>query len=308
MSGAGVGHLVHFCGRTAMNFEERALSFPCHDAWLYGVASVPEQAHVRGVLIVVGGPQYRAGSHRQFTLLARSLAAQGIPAMRFDYRGMGDSDGSARSFESVNQDLRAAIGQFISAVPGMKEVVIWGLCDAASAALFYASQDTRVTGLVLLNPWVRTTGGIAKTTLKHYYRGRLLEADLWKKILSGRFDYAAAASSFARLVGAAFGTKKDTAAAAGAASSVETASEAPLPERMLAGFSQFKGKVLLVISGNDLTAQEFLDMAQASAAWQRLLAAPRVTRHSLAEADHTFSRRVWRDQVSNWTGDWVKSW
>ena len=35
---------------------------------------------------------------------------------------------------------------------------------------------------------------------------------------------------------------------------------------------------------------------------------PRVQRETLAEADHTFSRRVWRDQVSAWTGNWVTSW
>ena len=54
--------------------------------------------------------------------------------------------------------------------------------------------------------------------------------------------------------------------------------------------------------------QEFLDMEKGSVPWQRLLAEPRVTRQTLAEADHTFSRRIWRDQVAAWTGSWVKSW
>ncbi|HBZ05431.1 MAG TPA: hydrolase 1, exosortase A system-associated, partial [Massilia sp.] len=49
----------------------------CRGAWLYGIVSLPAAPHPRGVLIVVGGPQYRAGSHRQFTLLARDLAAAG---------------------------------------------------------------------------------------------------------------------------------------------------------------------------------------------------------------------------------------
>ena len=46
--------------------EERALSFACRGAWLYGILSLPQAASApaRGVLIVVGGPQYRAGSHR----------------------------------------------------------------------------------------------------------------------------------------------------------------------------------------------------------------------------------------------------
>jgi exosortase A-associated hydrolase 1 len=283
-----------------MNYKEHAINFPCHEANLYGVLSVPQQAVSRGVLIVVGGPQYRAGSHRQFTLLARSLAAQGIAALRFDYRGMGDSEGSARSFEEVEEDLRAAIDFFLQAVPAINEVVVWGLCDAASAALFYAAKDARVGGLVLLNPWARTSDGAAKTTLKHYYRRRLLDAGLWKKIASGRFEYRAAGKSLLRLVRAAFG--------AGPASTASQASPGRLPDRMLAGLSAFKGKVLLIISPIDLTAQEFLEIVKGSVQWQRLLADTRVTRESLADADHTFSRRIWRDQVSSWTGNWVKSW
>ncbi len=283
-----------------MQFDERALAFRCHDDWLYGVASVPRAACARGVLIVVGGPQYRAGSHRQFTLLARSLAAQGIAAMRFDYRGMGDSGGDARDFEAVDDDLRAAIDQFMAVVPGMQEVVLWGLCDAASAALLYAGQDARVAGLVLLNPWVRTADGIARTTLKHYYRRRLLQPELWRLLLSGRFEFARSAKSLLRLVREALGPRTDAAP--------QAAAPAPLPERMYAGLNQFGGKVLLVISGADLTAQEFSDMAAASGKWKRLLGAARVTRHQLAKADHTFSRRVWRDQVADWTGQWIRSW
>ena len=77
---------------------------------------------------------------------------------------------------------------------------------------------------------------------------------------------------------------------------------------MLRGLRAFHGNVLLIDSGNDLTAKEFLDMAQASPAWRRLLAAPQVQRRTLAGADHTFSRRAWRDQVADWTADWVRAW
>ncbi|MES2152613.1 MAG: hydrolase 1, exosortase A system-associated [Pseudomonadota bacterium] len=277
-----------------MRFEERALRFACHDEALYGVACIPESPSMRGVLIVVGGPQYRVGSHRQFTLLARALAAQGIPAMRFDYRGMGDSDGPARSFEQVDDDLRAAIDAFQAALPAVREVVLWGLCDGACAALFYAPQDARVAALVLLNPWVRTEQGLAKATLKHYYRGRLAEPDLWRRMLRGQFNFARAAGSALALVRSAV---VRVPARAGA--------PVALPERMLAAAGQFTRPLLIVLSGADLTAREFADMAAASPAWRRLLDAPRVTRHTLDGADHTFSRRVWRDQVARWTAEWV---
>ena len=156
--------------------KEEALVFGCGNDSLVGVLAIPDKPALRGVLIVVGGPQYRAGSHRQFTLLARDLAASGIASLRFDYRGMGDSSGEARSFESVHEDIGCAIERLLEAVPTLNDAVIWGLCDAASAALFYAHLDPRVRGVVLVNPWVRTHQGIAQAHLRHYYGARLLNS------------------------------------------------------------------------------------------------------------------------------------
>jgi exosortase A-associated hydrolase 1 len=284
-----------------MQPDERALRFACGGDWLYGVLSMPPQPPLtrRGVLIVVGGPQVRTGSHRQFTLLARGLAGAGVPTMRFDYRGMGDSEGAPRDFEQVQEDLRAALDCFFAQVPELEDVVLWGLCDGASAAAMYAPGDARVAGLALLNPWVRTEGGAAKATLKHYYRSRLLDPGLWKKIASGRFNAAQAAQSFAAQLRAAFGRNGSAAPQADSA--------AALPERMHAALQRFGGKVLVMLSGADLTAQEFAGLASGSRDWQLLLAGPRVTRHTLPGADHTCSRREWHEQLVTWTLAWLRA-
>jgi len=281
--------------------QERAVAFDCEGDRLYGVISHPDRPAARGVLIVVGGPQYRAGSHRQFTLLARSLAAQGIAAMRFDYRGMGDSEGTMRDFEQVDADLRRALDCFCAELPELRQIALWGLCDAASAIAFYAASDARVGGVALLNPWVRTEGGAARATIKHYYRARLFERELWRKVLRGRFDYAAALSSAWRLARSALRPRRacvDRSAAAPPAS---------LPERMRDGLARFDGRILLMLSGADLTAQEFGDVTESDALWRRLMAEPRVTRFVLPGADHTCSQRAWHEQVVGWTCDWVAS-
>src|SRR3977135_1549980 len=187
--------------------DEQALAIDCEGEPLTGILSRTAGPAGRGVLIVVGGPQYRVGSHRQFALLAHHLAEHGVPTMRFDYRGMGDSDGEARTFERVGEDIRCAIDRFFASVPGLKDVVIWGLCDAASAALFYAHQDARVGGLVLLNPWVRTQQGAARAYLRHYYVSRLFEPDLWRKIGRGEFSIRRALSGLTTLVVEAAGRK-----------------------------------------------------------------------------------------------------
>lgn len=297
MPGVAVGDGAGILCKHIMNFVEQAIRFSCEDCWLYGILSVPEQATSRGVLIVVGGPQYRAGSHRQFTLLARNFATNGVPVMRFDYRGMGDSEGDRRNFEMVGDDIHAAVDYFFSSVSAINELVILGLCDAASAALFYAHQDERISGLVLINPWIRTEEGVAKTYLKHYYLARLFEAGLWRKILRGHFKYLAAALSFSRLLDSAlFPNNKNKASASS------------LTERMFDGFSSFKGRVLLILSENDLTAAEFSDYVTSSPSWKNLLKSSRVTRLELPGADHTFSRLEWRDQVASRTRKWLDSW
>jgi uncharacterized protein len=271
-----------------MTVTRQPVAFACGQDWLLGLITRPEKPRSRGVLIAVGGPQYRAGSHRQFVLLANALALQGHAVMRFDYRGMGDSTGEPRTFENVGDDLRAAVDHFLSRVPEVTEVAIWGLCDAASAALFYAHHDPRVTGVALLNPWVRTVQGEARAHLKHYYLRHAFSAAPWAKLLRGEFDLAASAMSFVRNL--------RNAGAAGTQA---------LPERMAEGLERFRGQVLLILSGNDLTAQEFSDVAAGSKRWRRLLESPRVAQHRLADANHTFSRHDWRDQVARWTSSWL---
>jgi len=290
-----------------MNFSERALSFRCHGATLYGILSLPEHASSRGVLIVTGGPQYRAGSHRQFVLLARDLATAGIPSIRFDYRGMGDSEGNIRSFADVDDDIRAAANQLMAEAPAIKEIIIFGLCDAASAALLYAYRDPRVCGLVLLNPWIRTSEGLAKTYLKYYYLPRLFNRELWQKIRHGRFEYGKAAHSLFRVLAAASSNWLKKSSQAREATETSGSHDRPLPDQMLHGLRHFGGNVLFILSGNDLTANEFLNLTEGSRDWKKSLASPKTAWRTLPDANHTFSRRDWRDQMMLWVREWIAS-
>ncbi|WP_018175015.1 MULTISPECIES: hydrolase 1, exosortase A system-associated [unclassified Thioalkalivibrio] len=285
--------------------NERAVVFRLGGEELLGILHPGAAGAARGVLIAVGGPQYRVGSHRQFLLLARDLAARGIPVFRFDFRGMGDASGAQRDYEEVHDDLRAAMDTFSAEVPGMREVVIWGLCGAASAALFYAWRDPRVAGLVLANPWVRTDEGLARAYLKTYYLQRLVSRDFWSGALKGRFNPWASLRSLGRMVGTVLGRGTGASPAATDEGRVDVSS-APLPDRMAEGWCRFRGPILLVLSGEDLTAAEFRDVASHAPAWDGLLRQPRVTLRELPDANHTFSRREWRDQVATWTHDWLR--
>ncbi|MCW5624905.1 MAG: hydrolase 1, exosortase A system-associated [Burkholderiales bacterium] len=281
-----------------MTIREQAQVFDCAGESLVGIAAGPVgPAADLGVVIVVGGPQYRAGSHRQFVHLCRALAAEGFDTFRFDYRGMGDAGGALRPFDAVDDDIRAAIDAFLQLCPGVRRVVLWGLCDGASAAMIYASSDPRVAGLVLANPWVRDAQTQAVTQVKHYYRGRLLNPAFWKKLLSGGVQVTVALREAAAAVSRAFRR-----------SAAHASTSLGFQQRMLAGWQQFKGPSLVLLCGNDMTAQEFVERVAADPAWQSCMQAERTRREAFPEADHTFSSRQWKDDMARKVGIWLRRW
>lgn len=161
-------------------------------------------------------------------------------------------------------DIKAAIDTSMLHCPQMKHVVLWGLCDAASASLVYSVFDERVKGLVLANPWIRSEAGIAKTHLKHYYTSRFFEKEFWLKILKLGFDYRESFRSIINQIRTLRVSKRDLLTNKGK-------ERLMFQKKMEIALSEFKGNVLFLISGNDLTAAEFKDMVNSSKLWQKTI-------------------------------------
>lgn len=286
-------------GFLRLAYREEVCSFECQGESLTGVLTLPDSHGDSAVLVVVGGPQYRVGSHRQFLLLARALAGAGFVSLRFDYRGMGDSSGEQRGFESLNDDIAAAIEILLVNSPSIKKIVLWGLCDAASAALLYwhSTRDQRIAGLVLLNPWIRNEATLARTQIRHYYGQRLLEPDFWRKLLSGGLDFRKVLAELIRSFQLASSAGKLSVGLV----------DQPFEQKMLEALKLYQGNILLLLSGNDYTAKEFIDCATTDPAWSGVLQKPMLLRHDVPEADHTFSTALWRGEVESATISWLNS-
>jgi uncharacterized protein len=279
-----------------MNWTETALTFSCAGEHLVGVICVPERRAGPGVLIVVGGPQYRAGSHRQFVHLARGLAQDGYAVMRFDCRGMGDSEGALRTFEQISDDIDAAIDAFARKLPELTQFVLWGLCDGASAALLYLDErgDRRVKGVCLMNPWVRSDESLAKTQVKHYYVQRLTQAAFWAKLIRGQIGLGALSQLWRSL----------RMALAKAPANAGDAQR--FQQRMARAWSMFSGPVLLLLSELDFTANEFVDYTASDPAWRGAIETRQPTRAMLAGADHTCSQPGAQDAALRLTVNWLR--
>lgn len=283
---------------------EHPILFDCEGDQLVGLLSLPEHALDIGVVVVVGGPQYRVGSHRQFVFLTRSLANEGIPCLRFDYRGMGDSEGRPRSFESTEVDIASAVRELMNRVPCVRHVVLYGLCDGASAALIALGSLPTVAGVIALNPWVRNETSLDQALVRHYYVRRVLSREFWVKLFSGKLGIVRAMSEFLHRMSSALAGAPKSAASKPAA----TGRLISYQNRMCDGLLKQRVPALIILSGRDLTAQEYMAYATSDPRWKQALADSSflVTEH-LEHADHTFSNEKWRTEVERLSCGFVQS-
>lgn len=145
-------------------------------AGLLGVPTGDRTPHL-GVVLLSPGSLHRVGNSRANVLLARRLTAAGVPTLRFDFSGNGDSprrDGVARTFESAIEEVRWATSALRDAT-GIREVVLYGHCSGADVAQRAAVHDASVTGLVLSDPIVfRTPYFLFKRYAPQLFRPRVL--------------------------------------------------------------------------------------------------------------------------------------
>ena len=280
----------------AQSGNERALIWACEGESVLGVLHAA--AGRIGVVIVVGGPQYRAGSHRLFVRLARALSAAGYPVLRFDARGMGDSAGSQRGFEQISADIGAAVDALSAACPQLRGVVLWGLCDGASASLLYVDQqaDPRVVGLCLLNPWVRSPASQAKTKVRHYYTRRLLQPTFWRKLLRGGVRLSAL-SDLLRSSRVAWGRGQHA---------ESWPDRLSYTDRMARAWLATDFPLLLLLSANDLTAREFETVLHSDHSWRGCSLRVNLKRYDIDGADHTLSSPPARRQLETRCAAWLQ--
>lgn len=280
----------------APRFTEQVCHVACAGLSLPGILSLPLASPPRvGVVVVVGGPQYRVGAHRFFVSLARQLAGHGAAVLRFDQRGMGDAPGDAPGFNHLDPELDAAIAALRAACPSVEQVLLWGLCDGASAALLHARRsETPVAGLLLANPWVRSDQSLAQARTRHYYPARLASRDFWRRLLRGQVGWGS--------VRAALGAV--TRSLAPAQTTPDTDFRAGMREGLECALGR-QVRVLCLLSGADLTAQEFTETLR-EPVWAALSQRPGFRTQRLEGADHTFSDPEHRAAALHLSAQWLQ--
>lgn len=127
---------------------------------LFGMVHRPSVPCASGAAVILLSPgvKMRVAPHRLYLDMAERFVSLGYPVLRFDFYGLGDSEGDVE--EEYLADLYGAvqvgryIGDTIAAMDwmqrtyGINKFIASGLCGGAITGLLAAVKDRRIIGLL----------------------------------------------------------------------------------------------------------------------------------------------------------------
>jgi uncharacterized protein len=274
---------------------EEPVSFLCKDKWLYGILHIPEDSILSRTVVtmVIGGSQTRVGGHRLYIQLARFLCNKGFAVFRFDYEGMGDSEGRLIGNKDAGPSIDAAINYLAKRLPEFSDSILWTICNGVSKCLTYAvDYPNRIAGLILCNPDVRSmTGDVRIYQKKQYYRKRLLDKNFWIKLFLLRVNIF---SSFRIL----FKTERKGSYLKGKAQGYSAWKwRKTLPDRVIGRIKKCNKPIKIILSKEDFIANNFSDVVLLKKEIKHLIEKKKVTTHFIKGADHTFTEPIKKNEL-----------
>jgi alpha/beta superfamily hydrolase len=135
-----------------MSVAEESVRFPSGDLALVGVLHRPQGSGLPAVAVCHPHPLYGGDMENNVVeSLCGALAAAGMAALRFNFRGVGGSGGSYGGGSGERQDARAAL-DFLTGLPEVDSGRL-GLAGYSFGALVALSAaDERVRALVAVSP------------------------------------------------------------------------------------------------------------------------------------------------------------
>lgn len=191
--------------------ERQPVTFPnAQGETLFGVLERPATPRRDlGVILLSPGIKSRVAPHRLYNKLARRLVGHGFTVLRFDFAGLGDSEGTVP--EPLLADLYRAIqlGRYVGDThaaiewmrreTGVERIVLGGLCGGAITGLLAASHSPHVAGLfsiglpVILDGTavdkVATMSEGQRRSVRHKYLAKLLDPVAWKRVVTLQTDF-----------------------------------------------------------------------------------------------------------------------
>jgi pimeloyl-ACP methyl ester carboxylesterase len=297
------------------------VAFTCEGSRLVGSLHQPAQPvpGLPGIILLNQGPVDRGGAHRLYLKLAWRLTALGFPVLRFDARGVGESEGLWEgeqtsisvldTYGAIQKgvwvpDTRAAI-EFMQRATGVDKVILGGLCGGAATALLTGVNHPAVESMFVIGTPVTFTAvtrrvadlpeAIIQRDSRQYLR-KLVDPKSWVRFLSFKTDYRTLLGVFTTQVQ----RRLKPSAASAEAPEADEKMNLPLLEAITGSTTQAK-RLLMVFSENDYLWQEFQEQMWRFGDRDRLP----FDLVTIPDANHTLTEEPWQDALYKEVTAWL---
>jgi pimeloyl-ACP methyl ester carboxylesterase len=166
---------------------------------LFGVLAedASGRAQEQGLVLVLlnAGAQRHIGPNRMWVETARRWAARGLPSLRFDVGGVGDTDPDGEPWSDDDGFYTEAYGaQVVAALDALQAArigerfVLMGLCSGGYWSFEVAGQDDRVVAALMLNPGALVWDRARLLAWQSRRIAKLKHPKNWLRLFSGEFS------------------------------------------------------------------------------------------------------------------------
>ena len=290
---------------------------------LFGVLEQPAQpvTHDLVVILLSPGIKMRVGPQRLYRGLSDRLVASGLPVLRFDFFGLGDSEGTLH--EDLLRDLynHIEVGRFVGdaldamdwmqRTYGAKRFILSGLCGGAITGLLAGARDPRVAGLLALGitPVLASRAADASRymtrgqldAVRGRYLRRLLSPQAWGRLLTLKTDN----KLIWRLLTESFGRKSAAATPATPPPPAEDDNANPLFPPAFFHMLDSARPMLMIFGGADRLQFEFEEKFLARHRERLARSSALYDVHVVKDANHVLSTREWQNEMLDVTSQWL---
>ncbi|MBK6674423.1 MAG: hypothetical protein IPG49_13505 [Proteobacteria bacterium] len=245
-------------------------------ARLHGTLHTPSKPRPQApaVILLSPGVKMRVGPGRLYVPLTDLLNSLGFTVLRFDFFGLGDSEGQLHESLLIDIYNHVEVGRNVDdtlcAIRWMREThgyssfILGGLCGGATTAALAAERDPSIRFLLCIGLAI-TLSSDAATPAKYltrveldsrrqkYFR-RLLEPKSWIRLLTFQSEYGVIWRSMKKVI---FKERATPAPEAAAITGEHMENANPLFPPAYFSFLQRGGKALLIFSEKDRLPSEF---------------------------------------------------
>jgi alpha/beta superfamily hydrolase len=299
---------------------------------LFGILEQPEhKANDIAILLLSPGIKMRVGPHRMYNKLSNVLVENGFTVLRFDFYGLGDSEGEIDQRVLVDVYNSIQNGRYIedtidamdwiSTEYKIDQFILGGLCGGAITGMLAGITDSRVKGLIalgLINVFEGGEDNFSKFVtegqledLKKGYISKLTDINSWKRVITLKSDFKTIFKILSKPIRVFKNRIQETLNRDNKKKIefIHDESSNANPKFAPTFFSMLEQskKMLLIYSGGDRLLWEFKEKFENLYKSHLLEYTNLYSLHTIPDANHILSLPEWEESMHSLVTEWLKN-